>query len=46
MVGSVVELAGLVEVRTPHIDAIYDVASLLARTLSQSQGRLKIQPTS
>jgi 2-dehydropantoate 2-reductase len=43
LVGSVVELARLVQVPTPHIDAIYAVASLLARTLSASNARLQLQ---
>jgi len=42
LVGSVVEMARLVNVPTPHIDAIYSVSSLLAKTLSESQGRLRI----
>jgi 2-dehydropantoate 2-reductase len=43
LVGSVVEMARLAEVPTPHVDAIYAVTSLLAKTLSDSKGRLKIE---
>jgi len=34
LMGSVVELARLVELPTPHVDAVYAVTSLLARTLN------------
>jgi 2-dehydropantoate 2-reductase len=43
LVGSVVELARLVEVPTPHIDAIYAVTSLLAGTLAGSRARLQLE---
>ena len=42
LIGSVVELARLVELPTPHVDAIHAVASLLARTLSEAHGRLRV----
>jgi 2-dehydropantoate 2-reductase len=44
LVGSVVEMARLTETPTPHVDAVYAVASLLAKTLSDANGRLEIQP--
>ena len=44
LMGSVVELARLTDTPTPHVDAIYAVTSLLAKTLNDSQGRLEIQP--
>jgi len=44
LVGSVVEMARLTETATPHIDAIYAVTSLLAKTLAEQRGRLEIQP--
>jgi 2-dehydropantoate 2-reductase len=44
LVGSVVEVARLTDTPTPHIDAIYACASLLARTLSDDRGLLRIQP--
>jgi 2-dehydropantoate 2-reductase len=43
LVGSVIELARLVEIPTPHTDTIYAVTSLLARTLAQGQARLQLQ---
>jgi 2-dehydropantoate 2-reductase len=43
LVGSVVEMARLAEVPTPHVDAIYAVTSLLAKTLSDLKGRLRIE---
>jgi 2-dehydropantoate 2-reductase len=42
LVGSVVELARLTETPTPHIDAIYAVTSLLAKTLADRSGRLEM----
>lgn len=44
LVGSVVEMARLTETPTPHVDAIYAVTSLLAKTLAEQRGRLEIQP--
>jgi len=46
LVGSVVEMARLTETPTPHVDAIYAVTSLLARTLAEQKGKLAIQPVS
>jgi len=43
LVGSVVEMARLTETPTPHIDAIYAVTSLLAKTLADQKGRLEIK---
>jgi 2-dehydropantoate 2-reductase len=40
LMGSVVEMARLTETQTPHVDAVYAVASLLAKTLTDTQGRL------
>jgi len=40
LMGSVVEMARLTESQTPHVDAVYAVASLLAKTLIDTQGRL------
>ncbi|MEK9721076.1 MAG: 2-dehydropantoate 2-reductase [Quisquiliibacterium sp.] len=42
LLGSVVELARITETPTPHIDAIYACASLLASTLAAQSGRLEI----
>jgi 2-dehydropantoate 2-reductase len=44
LVGSVVELARLVDVPTPHVDAIYAVTSLLANSLSRAHARLQLEP--
>ncbi len=44
MVGSVVELARLTGTPTPAIDAVYACARLLARSLEQAHGRLRIEP--
>ncbi len=43
LVGAVVELGRLTGTATPHIDAIYAVASLLAGTLAAQHGRLEIR---
>ena len=44
LVGSVVELARITETPTPTIDAIYAATALLAKTLSDRNGRLEVQP--
>jgi 2-dehydropantoate 2-reductase len=43
LLGSVVELARMTATPTPHIDAIYACASLLAATLEQRGSRLEMQ---
>ena len=43
LVGAVVELGRLTGVPTPHIDAVYACAKLLAGTLAAQHGRLEIQ---
>ena len=45
LVGAVVELGRLTNTLTPHIDAVYACASLLARSLADQKGRLQIEPT-
>jgi 2-dehydropantoate 2-reductase len=42
LVGSVVELGRLTETPTPHIDAVYACASLLAKTLAEHRATLSI----
>jgi 2-dehydropantoate 2-reductase len=42
LVGAVVELGRLTNTPTPHIDAVYAVVSLLAKTLAAQKGRLEI----
>lgn len=44
LVGSVVEMGRLTGTPTPHIDAVYACAALLARTLAEEKGRLRVQP--
>jgi len=43
LLGSVVELARITDTPTPHVDAVYACASLLARTLAGRKGRLEVQ---
>jgi 2-dehydropantoate 2-reductase len=43
LVGAVVELGRLTGTPTPHIDAVYACVSLLAKTLSEGRGRLRVQ---
>ncbi|HUQ84162.1 MAG TPA: 2-dehydropantoate 2-reductase, partial [Gemmatimonadaceae bacterium] len=45
LVGAVVELGRLTNTPTPHIDAVYACASLLAKSLADQQGRLRIERT-
>jgi 2-dehydropantoate 2-reductase len=42
LVGSVVELGSLTGTPTPHINAMFACASLLARTLNIHHGRLSV----
>ncbi len=44
LAGSVIELARLTETPTPHLDAIYACARLLAKTLAEKKGKLRIEP--
>jgi 2-dehydropantoate 2-reductase len=44
LVGAVVELGRLTGTPTPHIDAVYACAALLAKTLADAGGRLAIGP--
>ena len=44
LIGSIVELARLVALPTPHVDAVYALVKLLAQTLQEAHGRLKIEP--
>jgi 2-dehydropantoate 2-reductase len=43
LVGSVVELGRITGTPTPHIDAVYACASLLAESLAQAKGKLRIE---
>lgn len=44
LLGSVIELARITGLPTPHCDAVYACASLLGATLAARNGRLEIQP--
>jgi 2-dehydropantoate 2-reductase len=44
LMGAVIELGELTQTPTPHIGALYACASLLARTLAVSGGRLRVAP--
>jgi 2-dehydropantoate 2-reductase len=44
LVGSVVELARITATPTPTLDAIYAATGLLAKTLAEERGRLRIEP--
>jgi 2-dehydropantoate 2-reductase len=45
LVGSVVELGRLTQTPTPHIDTVYSLVKLLARTMDEQRGRVRMQPT-
>lgn len=42
LVGAVVELARLTETPTPHIDTVYSLVKLLARTMEDQRGRVRL----
>ena len=42
LVGAVIELARLTETPTPHIDTVYSLVKLLARTMARQQGRVRM----
>jgi 2-dehydropantoate 2-reductase len=42
LMAAVIELGELTQTPTPHISAVYACASLLARTLAASNGRLRV----
>jgi 2-dehydropantoate 2-reductase len=44
LVGAVVELGRVTGIPTPHIDAIYACVSLLAKTLQDQRGCLRVEP--
>jgi 2-dehydropantoate 2-reductase len=43
LVGSVVELGRLTDTPTPHIDTAYALVKLLAKTMEEEKGRVKMQ---
>lgn len=44
LVGSVVELGRLAQTPTPHIDTVYALVKLLAKTMEAEHGQLRLQP--
>ncbi|MFI5446395.1 2-dehydropantoate 2-reductase [Polaromonas sp. UC242_47] len=44
LVGSVVELGRLTQTPTPHIDTVYALVKLLAKTMEAEHGQLRLQP--
>ncbi|MEO8022207.1 2-dehydropantoate 2-reductase [Polaromonas sp.] len=44
LVGSVVELGRLTQTPTPHIDTVYALVKLLARTIEEEHGQVRLQP--
>ena len=42
LVGAVVELARLTDTPTPHIDTVYSLVKLLARTMEDQRGRVQL----
>lgn len=44
LVGSVVELGRLTQTPTPHIDTVYALVKLLARTIEEERGQVRLQP--
>jgi 2-dehydropantoate 2-reductase len=43
LVGSVVELGRLTDTPTPHIDAVYALVKLLAQTMAEERGQVRMQ---
>jgi len=43
LVGAVVELARLTETSTPHIDTVYSLVKLLARTMEEQRGQVRLR---
>jgi 2-dehydropantoate 2-reductase len=45
LVGSVIELARLTQTPTPHIDTVYALVKLLARTMQEQNGHVQLRGT-
>ena len=43
LVGSVIELGRFTKTPTPHIDTVYALVKLMAKTMSEEQGNIKLQ---
>ena len=46
LVGAMIDLGRLTETPTPHIDSVNACVKLLAKTLSEEKGKLKIEKIS
>jgi 2-dehydropantoate 2-reductase len=46
LVGAVTELARLTDTPTPHIDTVYALVKLLAQTMEQERGQVRLQSLS
>ena len=46
LVGAVVELARLTDTPSPHIDTVYSLVKLLARTMDEQRGQVRLQTMS
>ena len=44
LVGSVVELGRLTQTPTPHISTVYALVKLLAKTMDEEHGLVRLQP--
>ncbi|MGH8847552.1 MAG: 2-dehydropantoate 2-reductase, partial [Polaromonas sp.] len=44
LVGSVVELGRLTQTATPHIDTVYALVKLLAKSMEEERGQVRLQP--
>lgn len=45
LVGSVIELGRLTETPTPHIDTVYALVKLLAKTMAEEKGQVQLRKT-
>ena len=44
LVGSVVELGRITNTATPHINTLYALVKLLAKTMEEENGKVKMEP--
>ena len=44
LVGSVVELGRITNTATPHINSVYALVKLLAKTMEEEHGKVKMEP--
>jgi 2-dehydropantoate 2-reductase len=43
LVGSVIELGRMTETPTPHIDTVYALVKLLAKTMGEEKGQVQLR---